>query len=41
MAARHGSDGALYGAAAVGLDHITTEAAVAAWADEVGVGSVA
>jgi predicted NBD/HSP70 family sugar kinase len=36
VAARHGNDGALYGAAAVGLDHITTEAALAAWADAVG-----
>jgi len=31
--AAHGDDGALRGAAAVGLDHITSEAALAAWAD--------
>jgi predicted NBD/HSP70 family sugar kinase len=36
VSARHGNDGALYGAAAVGLDHITTQAAVAAWADAIG-----
>jgi len=31
--ATHGDDGALNGAVAVGLDHITSEAALAAWAD--------
>jgi predicted NBD/HSP70 family sugar kinase len=31
--AAHGDDGALHGAAAVGLDHITSETALAAWAD--------
>ncbi|MFD0821762.1 hypothetical protein ACFQ0D_26395, partial [Micromonospora zhanjiangensis] len=29
--AAHGDLGALHGAAAVGLDHITTEAAIADW----------
>ncbi|GAA3821039.1 ROK family transcriptional regulator [Sphaerisporangium flaviroseum] len=31
--AAHGDDGALHGAVAVGLDHITSEAALATWAD--------
>lgn len=31
--AQHGDDGALHGAIAVGLDHITSESALAAWAD--------
>lgn len=31
--ALHGDDGPLYGAIAVGLDHITTESALAAWAE--------
>ncbi|HEY0471067.1 MAG TPA: XylR family transcriptional regulator, partial [Kribbella sp.] len=29
----HQNDGALRGAAALGLDHITTDAAIASWAD--------
>jgi hypothetical protein len=29
----HSDDGALRGAAAIGLDYITTEAALAAWSD--------
>jgi predicted NBD/HSP70 family sugar kinase len=33
--AAHGDDGALHGAAAVGLDDITSEAALAAWAERV------
>lgn len=33
--AAHGDGGALHGAAAIGLDHITTEAALATWADPV------
>ncbi|MDT7623839.1 MAG: hypothetical protein QOF99_4740 [Pseudonocardiales bacterium] len=32
--ASHGEHGARHGAAAVGLDHITTEAALAGWAEE-------
>jgi hypothetical protein len=36
VAATHGDDGALFGAAAVGLDHTTAEAAIAAWADTIG-----
>jgi predicted NBD/HSP70 family sugar kinase len=32
--AAHGDDGALHGAAAVGLDQITSAAALAAWADQ-------
>ncbi|MEV6986454.1 ROK family transcriptional regulator [Sphaerisporangium sp. NPDC051017] len=31
--AAHGDDGALHGAVAVGLDHVTSEAALAAWAE--------
>jgi len=32
----HGEDGALRGAVAVGLDRITTESALADWADRYG-----
>jgi len=32
--ALHGEDGALHGAAAVGLDHVTSETALASWADD-------
>jgi predicted NBD/HSP70 family sugar kinase len=32
--AAHGADGALHGAAAVGLDRVTCEAALAEWATE-------
>jgi len=33
-AAAHGDDGALHGAAEIGLDHILTEAGLTAWADD-------
>jgi predicted NBD/HSP70 family sugar kinase len=37
LTASHGEHGARHGAAAVGLDHITTEAALAGWAEEQAV----
>jgi hypothetical protein len=33
--AAHGDDGSLHGAAILGLDHITTEVAIAAWAADL------